>query len=160
MAPSQVAQLCHETNRVYCSFLGDNSQQAWADAPDWQKNSAIKGVEFHLNNPDASEASSHESWLEQKRADGWTYGPVKDPEKKEHPCFVPFTALPAEQQVKDALFKAVVSATRRLVEPQQAGSSPATLPVGEQVAGDVDPKTFTDCASEQQAAIDAQNSKA
>ena len=91
----------------------------WAKAPAWARESAIKGVEFHLANPEASEAASHESWLKQKEADGWTFGLVKDAEKKQHPCYVPFTALPAEQQVKDALFKATVAATRRLVEDPQ-----------------------------------------
>ena len=113
-----IAILCHETNRAYCALLGDNSQLPWANVPAWQSESAIKGVEFHLANPEASDAASHESWLEQKRDDGWTYGTVKDPEKKTHPCFVPFTALPVEQQVKDALFKAVVTATRRLIDPE------------------------------------------
>lgn len=43
-------------------------------------------------------------------ADGWEYGPVKDPEAKEHPCLVPFSDLPREQQAKDFLFRAVVRA--------------------------------------------------
>ena len=125
MSPNSVAQICHETNREYCIQIGDNSQPKWEDAPVWQRESAVKGVEFHLANPNATEAASHESWLEQKRADGWQYGPVKEPMKKEHPCFVPFTALPVEQQVKDALFKGVVDACRRLVvsTPESDGMS-------------------------------------
>lgn len=110
-----IATLCHETNRAYCRLLGDDSQLSWEDAPDWQRISAIKGVQFHIAHSEATSAASHESWLEEKRADGWIYGPVKDPAKKEHPCFVPFTALPPEQQVKDAIFKSVVDATRRLL---------------------------------------------
>lgn len=42
------------------------------------------------------------------------YGPIKDAVKKEHPCFVPFTTLPAEQQAKDALFRSIVHALRQL----------------------------------------------
>ena len=42
--------------------------------------------------------------------DEWTYGEVKDPAKKEHPCLVAFEALPKEQQAKDYIFKAVVDA--------------------------------------------------
>lgn len=116
MKTEQIAEVCHETNAAYCRGLGDNSQQPWQAAPAWQRESAIKGVQFHLANPDATSAASHESWLEQKRQDGWTYGPVKDTTEKTHPCFVPFTALPAEQQVKDALFKGVVDAVRRIAE--------------------------------------------
>jgi hypothetical protein len=53
---------------------------------------------------------SHESWWAEKQRTGWTYGPVKDAEKKTHPCCVPYAELPREQQRKDALFFAIVKA--------------------------------------------------
>ena len=31
-------------NRAYCQMIGDNSQSTWEDAPEWQKQSARKGV--------------------------------------------------------------------------------------------------------------------
>lgn len=105
-----IARVAHEANRGYCTGLGDFSQPAWEDAPEWQRKSAIAGVEFHLSHPEASASASHDSWLAEKRADGWKYGPVKDAAKKEHPCFVPFEALPASQQLKDYLFRAIVHA--------------------------------------------------
>ena len=104
----QIAKTCHEVNRAYCQSIGDNSQPAWSDAPEWQRTSAINGVGYHLSNPDSKPEDSHNSWLEEKKRTGWKYGPVKDPEKKEHPCFVPYDELPPEQQVKDALFLGVV----------------------------------------------------
>ena len=70
----------------------------------------MNGVMFHVTNPDAGASASHENWLMEKEADGWKYGAVKDTEKKEHPCFVPYGELPREQQVKDALFISVVRA--------------------------------------------------
>ncbi len=103
-----IARACHEVNRAYCASLGDHSQLAWEDAPEWQRRSAVVGVEFTLANPDAKPSDSHESWLREKVADGWKYGPVKDPEAKEHPCFVPYDQLPAEQRTKDYLFQAIV----------------------------------------------------
>ena len=110
MSYEAIAKVCHEANKAYCQTIGDDSQQVWEDAPEWQRTSAVKGVEFCLANPDAPPSANHDSWLEVKRAEGWTYGPVKDAEKKEHPCFVPYEALPVEQQKKDAIFKAVVAA--------------------------------------------------
>lgn len=110
MGPIQIARVCHEVNRAYCAALGDHSQPAWQDAPEWQRDSAYKGVMHTLGNPDAKPSDSHESWLAEKRAAGWKYGPVKDPEKKEHPCFVPYDDLPAEQKAKDFIFQAVVRA--------------------------------------------------
>ena len=38
---------------------------------------------------------------------------VKDAERKEHPCCVPYDALPVEQKTKDYLFRAVVHALFR-----------------------------------------------
>jgi len=105
----QIARVCHEANRGYCKATGDLTQIEWDQSPEWQKDSAIKGVEFTLANPTAPPSANHDSWLAVKEADGWKYGPVKDPEKKEHPCCVPYDQLPLEQQRKDALFKAVVA---------------------------------------------------
>jgi hypothetical protein len=107
-----IAKVCHEVNRAYCIGIGDNSQPSWEDAPDWQKESAIKGVEYKLANAGASPDMSHQSWLEEKERTGWKYGPVKDPEKKEHPCFVPYDELPQEQRIKDYLFIAVVDSLK------------------------------------------------
>ena len=114
---ASIAKVCHEANRALCAGLGDNSQRPWDDAPEWQRDSAYNGVIFNINNPDAPASASHDSWLEEKRAAGWTYGPVKDAEKKEHPCFVLYEALPVEQQAKDHLFKAIVAALAPLLTP-------------------------------------------
>lgn len=109
MTKEQIARVCHEVNRAYCEALGDRSQVAWEDAPDWQISSAIKGVELHLQR-DAGPEASHEAWMAEKAATGWVYGPVKDADAKTHPCMVPFNELPVEQQAKDYLFRAVVHA--------------------------------------------------
>ncbi len=115
MTIEQIAQVAHEVNKAYCESIGDTSQPSWEDAPEWQKKSAVVGVEFHLNNPDASPSASHESWLKEKEADGWEYGPEKDAEKKEHPCFVPYHQLPTEQQSKDYLFRQIIHSLKKYV---------------------------------------------
>lgn len=101
------ARAAHEVNRAYCIAIGDDSQLPWDEAPEWQKASArngVSGVE-QGNGP----RESHASWLAEKAAAGWRFGPVKDPEKKEHPCFVPYDELPPEQARKDRLFVSTVS---------------------------------------------------
>lgn len=110
MDASAIAKVCHEVNRAYCASIGDNSQPAWADAPEWQQTSAINGVQFSIANPDAPPSASHDSWSAEKVAAGWVFGPVKDPEAKQHPCLVPYDELPLEQRTKDYLFQAVVRA--------------------------------------------------
>jgi len=106
----QIAQICHEANRAYCLTLGDSSQVAWEDAPEWQKQSAMNGVRLHLFNPDLPPSASHEAWMKEKLADGWRYGAVKDAEAKTHPCIVPWHELPDDQRRKDVLFAAIVEA--------------------------------------------------
>lgn len=110
MQVEQIAEVCHEANRAYCKSIGDNSQPTWEDAPDWQKKSAVTGVKYHLDNPNSKPEDSHNSWLKEKEADGWKYGEVKNPETKEHPCYVPYEQLPIEQQKKDYLFLGIVRA--------------------------------------------------
>lgn len=113
-----IAMMCHEINAAYCQSMGDDSQPTWDDAPDWQRNSAIAGVEMHLANPDATPEQSHESWYKQKEAEGWKYGEVKDAEKKEHPCFLPYEELPDEQKAKDYLFRTTVNLVKDLPDPE------------------------------------------
>lgn len=117
----QIAAVCHEANRAYCQQIGDDSQPSWGDAPDWQKESAIVGVKFHVDNPDAKPCDSHKEWCKLKVAEGWQYGPVKDQDKKEHPCLMPYEQLPNEQKYKDALFIAVVRVLSVELPPEVVG---------------------------------------
>ena len=110
-----IAKVCHEANRALCAGLGDNSQLPWEDAPQWQRDSAVNGVRFNMENPDAPASASHDSWLEEKRVNGWSWGLEKDAELKTHPCYVPYEELPKEQQAKDHLFKATVAALAPLL---------------------------------------------
>ncbi len=138
MNVSQIAEVAHETNRAYCKTIGDYSQYDWPGAPDWQRDSAINGVRFHLDNPDAGYSGSHENWLKVKLAAGWKYGEVKDIVKLEHPCCVPYDQLLLEQKVKDSLFAGVVRALKPLLivekevhAPPQADLSFTNTPINE-----------------------------
>ena len=110
-----IAVVCHQANKAYCEGIGDNSQRDWDEALDWQQNSAVNGVQFHLDNPGAGAEASHESWLAEKTAAGWQYGSEKDEKLRTHPCCVPFAELPAEQKAKDVLFKGIVDSLRSLI---------------------------------------------
>ena len=107
-----LARIAHEANRAWCAHNGDLSQLPWAAAPDWQRDSAVNGVLFHLGNPEAGDSASHDNWMAEKVAAGWVYGEVKDADATPptHPCIVPFDQLPPHQQFKDALFRAIVHA--------------------------------------------------
>lgn len=103
-----IARVCHEANRAWCEATGDTSQKPWDEAEDWQRESAIEGVEQALAG--ATPQQLHDAWCRSKVADGWRWGEVKDPEARTHPCLVDYAELPAEQQLKDHLFAAVVGA--------------------------------------------------
>lgn len=108
MKIESIAAICHEANRRYCMEIGDGSNKIWEEAPWFQKQSAIAGVLFVLRNPEASPSKAHENWVELKESEGWKYGELKDESLKTHPCMLPYDQLPADQRVKDALFKSVV----------------------------------------------------
>lgn len=104
----KIAELAHEANRIFCEAHGDFSQPLWKDALEWQKNSAVNGIQWVLNGN--TPRQQHEDWAKDKNAAGWVYGPVKDADKKTHPCLVDYDQLPEYQKAKDALYIAVVKA--------------------------------------------------
>lgn len=105
-----IARVTHEANRAYCAACGDFTQMPWDEAPQWQKDSAILGVSKIASGEITRPEQSHESWFAQKVADGWVYGPLKDPEAKTHPCMVPYAELPKSQRLKDSLFLSIATA--------------------------------------------------
>lgn len=102
-----IAQVCHEANRAFCKTIDDFSQPSWEEAPEWQKQSAINGVKFHLTG-EYGPQQSHENWMREKIDSGWVYGPVKDAEKKTHPSLRPFSELSMPERMKDILFATLV----------------------------------------------------
>lgn len=108
-----IATVCHQANKTWCEINGDFSQKDWDDAEEWQIRSVIKGVYFKLDNPNSSPDAQHNSWMEEKIAQGWIFGDIKDSEKKTHPCIVPFDQLPLFQQQKYMLFSSIVNVLKR-----------------------------------------------
>lgn len=131
------AAYAHEQNRLWCLELGDTSQMPWADAPEWQRTSCISGVRFLVSNDFPPPEASHENWLRDKAADGWTFGEVKDAEKKTHPCFRPYAELPHIQQYKDHLFRWAVRFSLA-VATETRPFPPPVPPVKEDAGGAVD----------------------
>lgn len=105
-----IPKACYEANRSFCQSFGDYSQWPWEDAPEWQKESVINGVEFALSNPDSNPIQMHNNWMKHKIDDGWVYGPCKDVDKKTHPCLVPYAELTEQHKAKDSMFLSIVLA--------------------------------------------------
>lgn len=45
----------------------------------------------------------HENWAQQRMSEGWTYGEVRDDDKKTTPCLVPYEELPEIEKNYDRL---------------------------------------------------------
>ena len=45
--------------------------------------------------------NAHEIWAVDRQAEGWTYGPKRDENKKETPCMLPYSQLPEKEKEYD-----------------------------------------------------------
>ncbi|MCU0485756.1 MAG: RyR domain-containing protein [Anaerolineales bacterium] len=45
--------------------------------------------------------NAHEVWARNRLAEGWRWGPERDDARKEHPCLVPYEALPESEKEFD-----------------------------------------------------------
>lgn len=108
-----IAEVCHDANRALCIAQGDDSHRSWFETEDWQRESIIRGVVFALDNPGVTPKDQHDAWMRDKIADGWIYGPVKNPDRKIHNCLLPYCDLPREQHAKDHVFRAIVMSMKR-----------------------------------------------
>lgn len=43
----------------------------------------------------------HDTWAKGRIDEGWTYGPVRDDARKQHPCLVPYADLPESEKAYD-----------------------------------------------------------
>ena len=105
-----IAEIVHATVRQYNivhEVPGDNFE--WDDMDESYRESIEKAVKDEMETPTKEPDESHKKWLKAREDDGWVYGPLKDQEKKQHPCMVPFEELPEVQQYKDILFVTMVA---------------------------------------------------
>jgi len=68
-----------------------------------------------------SPAEMHGGWVQAYIDMGWTYGEVRDVEKKTHPDMVPFDQLEQREQDKDAVFLALCEIARQWIRDEEKG---------------------------------------
>jgi hypothetical protein len=116
-----IAAACHSAWYAYTVLALGEPGEPWTTAPEWQKSSILHAVAFwDALDTDALPfekvcAASHVAWMKERTRGGWIYGTVKDPEKKTHPCLVPYEELPEAQRKKDAVVVQTYLALRSLV---------------------------------------------
>lgn len=115
-ADEEVARVVHEANRALQDIDGDECPSPpWASEDPAVRALTVRGVA--LARAGRSPEELHEAWCDGKRADHWVYGEVKSSAAKTHPCLVPYRELPENQQAKDRLLHAIVTA---LAKPEAA----------------------------------------
>lgn len=74
--------------------------------------------------------NAHDHWALQRLAEGWRYGERRDDAQKEHPCLLPYTALPdAEKQYDRQLVTATLQSILALGYRLEPDNPPARGPV-------------------------------
>lgn len=58
-------------------------------------------------------ANNHDHWARQRIEEGWTYGPRRNDEHKEHPDLVPYQELPEAEKEYDR--KTVLEALKAII---------------------------------------------
>jgi len=111
--PAVIARVAHEAVRAYKQALGQDALPPWDEAPAWMHEASLAAVRDRLAAPGAPPSAQHEAWLAEKRAAGWRYGEIKDPEARTHPLMVAYDELPEVERRKDALIQAIVDALAR-----------------------------------------------
>lgn len=114
----QIAKVAHEVNRAYAQAIGETPKPPFEEAPESQRESLRKGVQFTLDNPQSKPNDSHDSWLQEKIRTGWHYGPKIDEIRQEHPDFMPYEQLPEKQKAKDFIFQAIVRQLAAIYIPE------------------------------------------
>ena len=61
---------------------------------------------------EALSKNAHEIWARERMREGWTFGPTRNDQRKEHPCLISYEDLPESERVYDReMVKEVLKAT-------------------------------------------------
>lgn len=104
----RVAQVAHAAIRAHQVAHGQKPHPEWEAAEEWMRQSTRDAVRSALVDP--TPGAQHDRWLEERRAQGWSYGPERDDEKKKNPNMVDFEELPKFEQQKDSIIIALAQA--------------------------------------------------
>ena len=103
------ARAAHEVNRSWNNMISSYVDPSWEELSEQAKQTSRNAVIGIVTN-DFNAEGTHTAWVAEKKSQGWTFGEVKDSEKKTHPCLVAWGDLPIEFRVKDELWVDTVRA--------------------------------------------------
>jgi hypothetical protein len=105
------AMIAHEVIRaLQIAHNEEGIALPWTEVSQDIRDSCKIGVKRVYDNPEITVEELHDSWMQTKLEQGWTYGPVRNAELKQHHCLVPYDQLSAHDKSKDLLFLNTVKA--------------------------------------------------
>lgn len=116
MTITDIARVVHAAIETLNYVHGHTNYPQWQFMTEQDRKMFITGVETVLRNPFLTNEQIHDYWWQDRQANGWTYGPVRDYDKKTHPSMVPYAALSDLEKAKDELFRSMVESLSLLLD--------------------------------------------
>jgi hypothetical protein len=104
----RIAQVAHAAIRAHGIAHGRKPGPEWDDAEEWMRESSRDAVRVALEDP--TPGTQHTRWMEERKGQGWTYGPERDDEKKHNPNMVEYDELSLFEKQKDWIIIALAQA--------------------------------------------------
>ncbi len=99
------ARVFYAASLAMSEVLG-NPQPPWDELPAWQQDAMVDITRRSMMG--ASPQQLHVLWVQHYTAKGWTYGPKKNWEIKQHPVIIPWHKLSLAYQARFKLWQAIV----------------------------------------------------
>lgn len=105
MPETVFARVFYAASHVLQEALED-PQPPWDELPAWQQDAMIDVTRKCMLG--ASPKQLHALFVQHYTARGWTYGPSKDWQTRQHPVLIPWHQLPGRHQARFKLWQAIV----------------------------------------------------
>lgn len=112
-----IAKECHSANDDLMLVNNEVPNLTdWHQMDDHTRSMNIKSVSKIIDNKYITAKDLHNEWMDNKIADGWKYGTVKNPELKTHPLIIEFEKMSDINKLKDQNFIDIVNKHRNEYE--------------------------------------------
>lgn len=108
----------HEVTRCFDEIVRQKQKPSWEDLNHAERMGTVALVQLIHNGPTTLGPEMHALWLAVRKAQGWTYGPFEDPDRKVSPEIQPWESLPLRYRNSHEIFVMTARATlEHLLEP-------------------------------------------
>ena len=114
MTITEIAELCHELNRLIARAAGNEQEPPWAEVSRDDYFKTIDRVAFFACCADSPQ-EYHDRWASARIKNGWKWGLDFDPVEKTDPELIPFVEMEPAYQARLLSIKLVTSS---LMQPE------------------------------------------